>query len=305
MAVFTLNSPTVIEAFEFRYPFLKARSGYLSSADVDESGRDGAVELFFVEMAVSWPVDLTERSKVEFNFTGGIDHFEWKNPRQLNFSDGSEPWDTLYSADFSLTYIHAWNNKWHSFVGGGFGSGWEKEIEDSFSYRGFLGTTYRWRQNWQATLGVGLGRGPEKSATGPIRGPEGTSLGPFAGVAWNKDRRELFQPGWCASIEFPPKGEVCYVINQSWAVHWNFGSFGRIYRLADSNDLSPSGLLAASFIKTGFAVDFQPSTSLFFSLGVFGALDNKWEIQDDDGNALQVVYLDNSLGVEFTASWKF
>ena len=300
-----MTYPAFSEAFEFRYPFLKARSGYLSSADVDESGKDGSVELIFTEMAVSWPVDLTESSKIEFNFTGGIDHFEWKNPQRLNFSDGREPWDTLYSADFSLTYIQAWSKQWYSFLGGGFSSGWENEIEDSFSYRGFLGTTYRWRQNWQATLGVGLGRGPEKSATGPIRGPEGTSLGPFAGVSWNKDRRELFQPGWCASIEFPPKGEVCCVINQSWVVHWNFGSFGRIYRLADNNDLSPSGLLAASFIKTGFAADFRPLPSFIFSMGVFGAFGNQWEIQDDDGKTLQVVYLENSLGVELTASWRF
>ena len=305
MAVYAWTSPAAIEAFEFRYPVLKARGGYLSSADVDESGNDGAVELFFSEMAVSWPLDFTESSKLEFNFLGGIDHFEWENPQRLNFSDGREPWDNLYSADFSFTYNHAWNNQWHSFLGGGIGSGWEKEIEDSFSYRGFLGTTYRWKQNWQATLGVGLGRGPEKSATGPIRGPEGTSLGPFASVSWNKDRRELFQPGLCVLIEWPPKGEVCYVINQSWAVHWGFGYFGRIYRLADNNDLSPSGLLAASFLKTDISVDFQPVTSLIITLGVFGALDNKWEIQDDDGNSLQTVYLDNSLGVEFSVSCKF
>ena len=82
-------------------------------------------------------------------------------------------------------------------------------------------------------------------------------------------------------------------------------SFGRIYRLADNNDLSPSGLLAASFIKADFSVDFRPLPSFLISLGVFEALDNRWEVQDDDGNALQVVSLDNSLGLELTASWKF
>ena len=305
MFAITLASAEVAAAFELQYPVLKLRGGYLSSADVDEPGDDGAAELFFTQVTVSWPVEFSGSSKINFNLTGGIDHFEWKNPHRLNFSDGREPWHTLYSADFSLTYVQVWNQHWYSFLGGGFGSGWEKEIDDSFSYRGFLGTTYSWSQHWQATLGIGLGRGPEKSATGPIRGPEGTSLGPFAGIFWNKNRRELFQPGWCASLEFPPKGDVCYVINHSWAVSWNFGSFGRIYRLADNNDLSPSGLLAVSFIKSGFALDFRPSASLSVSLGVFGALDNTWEIQDDDGNALQTVYLDNPLGVEFTVSWKF
>ena len=300
-----LTSPVEIEGFEIRYPVLKARGGYLSSAEVDEPGADGAAELYFAEMAVSWPVELTDSSKLSFNLVAGIDQFEWKNSHRLVFSDGREPWNTLYSADFSLTYIQVWNQRWYSFLGGGFGSGWEKEIEDSFSYRGFLGTTYRWGKNWQATIGIGLGRGPERSATGPIRGPEGTSLGPFAGIFWNKNRRDLFQPGWCVSVEFPPKGEVCYVINHSWAVHWNFGSFGRIYRLADNNDLSPSGLLAASFIKSGLALDFRPSASLSFSLGIFAALDNKWEIQDDNGNALQIVRLDNSPGVEFSVDWKF
>ena len=58
-------------------------------------------------------------------------------------------------------------------------------------------------------------------------------------------------------------------------------------------------------LKTGFAADFRPLPSFIISFGVFGAFGNQWENQDDDGKTLQLVYLDNSLGVEFTASWKF
>jgi hypothetical protein len=300
-----LTHPTSALSIEFGYPALTGSVEHISPGDVNEANARARVAITSTLIGAALPVSLTENSNLEVNLSGGFFNFDWTDKQRLKFSNGQQPWDNLYSAEFSLSYIYKWNTSWSSFLGSGIGAGWEEETDDMFSYRGFLGTTYRFGADWRATLGFGIGRGPEKTSGGLFRGPEGSTLGPFANIAYNRSRRHQFQPGWSFFLAFPPEAEIAYVINSRWAVHFNWGEFGGIFRLSDNNNVSPDGLLAASFSKVGLGVDFRPVNSLTLSLGVSEYFNKQLEIQNKNGKTLQTIGIYDSLGGLFTVNWAF
>lgn len=297
LAVFGfLYDPISASAIEFGRPELNGSVEHISSSDVDETKPQAEVSVTSTIVGTALPVNLTENSDLAVNFSGGVFHFDWSNTARLKFSNGQKPWGDLFSADFGLTYSYKWNKKWTSFIGSGVAAGWEKDTDDIFSYSGFLGSSYRWGQklNWKASLGLGFGHGPY-----------GTAIGPFASISWNEDQRKLFQSGWSFYLKFPLDVEIAYVFNERWAIHYNWRDSGAIFRLADDNDVSPEGLLAASFSKAGLTVDFRPIETLTLSLGFNHYFHKKLDIQDDDGNSLQTIKIDDSFGGRFSVSWSF
>jgi len=299
--------PISAAAIEFGRPTLSGSVEHISSSDVDEANPQAEVSVTSTIVGMALPTNLTENSDLEVKFSGGLYYFDWSDTERLKFSNGEEPWGDLYSAEFGLAYVYKWNKKWASFLGSGIGAGWEKDTDDIYSYRGFLGTNYSWGQrlNWKASLGVGFGRGLEETSGGFFRGPYGTTLGPFGTISWNEEQRKLFKPGWSFYFKIPTDVEIAYVFNERWAVHYNWGDFGAIFRLADDNDVSPEGLLAASFTKMGLAVDFRPIETLTLSLAFSKYFHKKFDIQDDDGNSLQTIEVHDSFGVRFSVNWAF
>jgi hypothetical protein len=299
--------PISAAAIEFGRPTLSGSVEHISSSDVDEANPQAEVSVTSTIVGMALPTNLTENSDLEVKFSGGLYYFDWSDTERLKFSKGKEPWDDLYSAEFGLAYVYKWNKKWASFLGSGIGAGWEKDTDDIYSYRGFLGTSYRWGQklNWKGSLGFGFGLGPEEKSSGFFSGPYGTTLGPFGGISWNEEQRESFQPGWSFKLEFVQNLEIAYVFNEHWAVNFFWGDFGAIFRLADDNDISPEGLLAVSYSKSELAVDFRPIETLTLTLGFSEYFHKELDIQDDDGNSLQKIEVHDSFGVRFSVNWAF
>ena len=302
-----LFHPLSAAAVEFGRPALSGSIEHISSSDVDETNPHAEVSVTSASAGMRLPINLTENSDLEIKFSGGLYYFDWRDTERLKFSNGREPWDDLYSAEFGLAYVYKWNIKWASFLGSGIGAGWEKDTDDIYSYRGFLGTNYSWGQrlNWKATLGFGFGRGPEEKSSGFFSGPYGTTLGPFGGISWNEKQRNSFQPGWSFKLQFPPDLQIAYVFNEHWAINFNWSHLGKIFRLADDNDISPEGLLAVSYSKSELAVDFRPIETLTLSLGFSEYFHKQFDIQDDGGNSLQTIEVYDSFGFRFSANWAF
>ena len=291
-----LFHPISATAIEFGLPAINGSVEHMSSSDVDESNPQAEVSVTSTAAGMALPINLTENSSLQVKFSGGLYYFDWSDTELLKFSNGQEPWDDLYKAEFGLAYAYKWNKKWASFLGSGIGAGWEKDTDDIYSYRGFLGTKYSWGQrlNWKASLAFGFGYGPN-----------GTQLGPFGAFSWNEEKRNSFQPGWSFKVEFPPDLQIAYVFNKHWAVNFNWSHLGEIFRLADDNEISPEGLLDFTYSKSELSVDFRPIETLTLSLGFSEYFHKEFDIQDNDGNSLQTIEVHDSFGGRLSVKWTF
>jgi hypothetical protein len=287
--------PDLGEAAELGNPVLTARGLYIHSTQVDERSHRGEVAETFALVSLSVPVIFTEQSQLELNFSADQLHFSWKNPERLGFSNGLEPWDDLNSTYLGLKYIHYWKKNWAYFIGGGFGAAWEEELSDAYFYNAYIGIVRNWSPNWSGYIGVGFNQGLEDTRFDP----------PFVGLYWNQTRSKGSPSGWSAAIEWPPEGNISYTFNQRWKTHLSFSGFGKSYRLADDNKLSPSGILNLIVGYAGLFADFRPSKQLMISLGVIKYTGQTWDIQNDDGDSLEDVNTDPSEGLQFTVSWTF
>ena len=102
-----------------------------------------------------------------------------------------------------------------------------------------------------------------------------------------------------------PLSEIAYVFNEKWAVHLNWGEFGGVFRLSDDNQVSPRGLLAAKVNKVGLTVDYRPVKSLTMSLAVNEYFHKEFDIQDNNGNTIDIIEVHDSFGGLFSIRWAF
>jgi hypothetical protein len=287
--------PDLLEAAELGNPVLSVRGLYIHSTDVDERSSMGEVAETFALVSLSVPIYLTEQSQLELDLSADQIHFSWKNPERLGFSNGLEPWDDLNSIYLGLKYTHYWKKNWAYFIGCGFGDAWEEELSDAYSYNAYIGIVRHWSPNWSGYIGVGYNQGLEDTRFDL----------PSAGLYWNQTRRKDSPSGWSAAIEWPPEGNISYTFNQRWKTHLSFGGFGKSYRLAEDNKLSPSGILNLGVGYVGLFMDFRPSKLLIISLGVIKYTSQVWDIQNDDGDSIEDVNTDSTEGLQFTVSWTF
>ena len=100
--------------------------------------------------------------------------------------------------------------------------------------------------------------------------------------------------------------ELGAVINEKWLVRGNLWSTGRIYRLADDNAVSPSGLVARSVEATGIFLEYKPIKKFSITLGGSYGFRHQYEIQNENGNKIQsLVNIDAALGATLNFKFKF
>ena len=289
-----LTLPMIAAAVEFGKPALGGYSDYVAPANINESGDNGQVAITTLEINFSLPVNLSTNSNLGINWGVGRSFFDFRKTDNLKFSNGSRPWSDLYFSNAGFNFNYIWNKKWSSFIGLGGNAGWEDEIDDAFSLYESFGASYNSAFDLRWTLGVGFRQGPENNGWGP-----------FGSIAWNEDRKSKGQPGFCASVNWPPAAEICYVVDSKWAVRSNFAEFSGIFRLADDNDVSPSGLLITVVEKISLSVDYMPIAPLLLTFGIAYNMERCWDIGNEGGSTLQTVDLDEALGFQFNINWVF
>jgi len=126
-----LFHPLSATAIEFGRPAINGSVEHMSSSDVDESNPQAEVSVTSTVAGMALPINLTENSSLQVKFSGGLYYFDWRDTERLKFSNGQEPWDDLYKAEFGLAYAYKWNKKWASFLGSGIGDGWKKDKDES------------------------------------------------------------------------------------------------------------------------------------------------------------------------------
>ena len=287
--------PLPAEAIEWKSPSIEVWGDHISSEDVDEASPTGELAVTSTTARVSIPLRLTEKLDLTFELSGSRFFFDWDNTENIKFSNGLTPWDDFNSARVRLKLNYQWNPQWISFVNVYTSAAWEEEIDDSYSYGASLGTVFLGPYNLRWTLGVSSGEGPEEGYWGV-----------FGAIAWNQHKKEEGQPGIFASLNWPLEAEIGAVINEKWLVRGNLWSTGRIFRLADDNAVSPSGLVVRSVEATGIFLEYKPSQKFSIALGGSYVYRHGYEIQNETGDQIQpYVNINAALGATLNFRFKF
>jgi hypothetical protein len=287
--------PPAAEAIELKSPSIEIWGDHIFSANVDESSPTGKLSVTSTSGRASIPLQLTDKLNLSFELSGSRIFFDWDNTEDIAFSNGLKPWDDFTSARLRLKLNYQWNPQWISFGNAYTSAAWEEEIDDSYSYGASIGTIFMGPYNLTWTLGVGSGQGPENGYWGV-----------FGGIGWNQHKKEEGQPGIFASLNWPLKAEIGAVINEKWLVRGNLWSTGRIYRLANDNAVSPSGLVVRSVEATGIFLEYKPIKKFSITLGGSYVFRHQYEIQNENGNKIQsLVNIDAALGATLNFKFKF
>lgn len=295
VAILIFAVPLPAEAIELKSPSIEVWGDHLSSADVDESSPTGELAVTSTTARVSFPFQLTEKSDLTFEASGSRFLFDWDNTENIGFSNGLNPWDDLNSARVRLKFNYNWNPQWISFTNVYTSAAWEEEIDDSYSYGASIGTVFLGPYNLRWTLGIGSGQGPENGYWGV-----------FGGIGWNQHKKEEGQPGIFASLNWPLEAEIGAVINEKWLVRAIRWQTGRTFRLADDNDLSPSGLLVRSVEAVGIFFEYKPIKKFSIALGGSYVFRHQYEIQNEKGDQIQsYVNINAALGATLNFRFRF
>ena len=290
-----LAVPLTTEAIELKSPLLEIWGDHISSADVDESSPTGEVAVTSIGSTASIPFQLTEKWHLTFELSGSRIFFDWDNTEDIGFSNGLKPWDDFKSTRVRLKFNYRWDPQWSSFANVYTAAGWEEEIDDSYSFGTSIGTVFHGPYHLRWTLGVSSGQGPESGYWGI-----------FGGIAWNQHKKEEGPPGMFASLNWPLSAELGVVLNPKWLLRGNLWQNGGIFRLANDNSLSPSGLVVTSFERTGLFVEYRPVQKFKVTLGGSYVFRQRYEIQNENGDQIQpYVNIDAALGITLNLNFQF
>jgi hypothetical protein len=94
--------------------------------------------------------------------------------------------------------------------------------------------------------------------------------------------------------------------NEKWLVRAIRWQTGRIYRLADDNAVSPSGLLVRSVEAVGIFFEYKPIKKFSIALGGSYVFRHRYEIQNENGDQIQsYVNINAALGATLNFRFRF
>lgn len=293
LAWLILFFPVTILALEPGSPVLNIGGGKLFETEIEETDPRGKVEETYSGISLTVPLRLETGSRLKLKISYEQIAYDWADSERITFSNGYEPWDTLCSADMRLSYMHNWSQSWSGLAGVSIAAAWEDQLEDAYSFGVHIGAIYRADSNVGWLIGAGV-----------LQRPEDTLFYPIIGATWNYAGSGEYQPGWSAALGVP-KTEIRYSFNEVLDVYCNLKMDITTYRLDERSKVSPSGLAEMTRFTSGLFFDIHPIKPLRVSLGVMYLFGREWEIQDEDGNAIQTVDIDGGAGAGAAFTWTF
>ncbi len=283
--------PLMAEAVQPGSPILDITGEKTYDGKIGEGDSAGKVGKTFSGISLIVPVHFDTQAKLELKLRADQISYDWNDAEKIVFSKGHAPWDKLRSADMRLRYVRNHTKNWSSLVGVNLGAAWEDETEDSYSYGGFLGAICRTRLNLSYMIGAGV-----------IREPEDIIYLPVFGITWNGVGEN--GSGWSIGLGMP-KTEIRYSFHEVLDIYCNATINIMTYRLRDENKVSPSGLLNMTDFTGGLFTDIHLMKPLRLSLGLTYLFGREWEIQNQDGDTIQNVDIEDALGMSVSLSWTF
>lgn len=273
-------------------PVLGISGGMFFQSEIDNGG-SGDVEESYSGLSAVIPLHINRQSLMKLKFSGDRRCYSWNDVEDIAFSRDDDPWKELSSADIGLKYVYNQSQSWSFLGGANIGAAWETQTEDAFFYSGLLGVIYRTSPNMSWMAGISLTMLHEENL-----------FFPFLGMTWEQKTADGKPAGWSVKLG-APETEIRYSFNDILQVYWNAEMDMRQYRLDDDSDVSPSGLLEITGLKSGLFADIRPMKPLRISLGVNYLFEREWEIQDKDGDKLWNADIEDSFGVAAALNWTF
>ena len=269
------DQPMVKPDWELRFT-----AGWAADAEVAGSGSDVSGAGF--NLRASYKDFFLSYERIQYS---------WSNVERLPFGNGrDDPWDDLNVLTLGYQHNGRINPKWMYFIGGGVSSSFEKEFDDSYSFRGFGGFTYIYSPKLQFTLGAG----------GVYHKVRSQGL-PVVGITYNRGATE----GLSAGLGFPLTF-VAYHFNENWALKTRVVEFDLdIFRLADDSPVHPEGFLERQDLMADLGVEWTPMKALALYVGARYYFRRELTLYDKDGNNEREFDVDNAWGGVLRLSWKF
>lgn len=254
-------------------------SRFIGNADMEHDRGSYSVSQYGAAIDYKW-----------FSLTYNKADYHWSDVSSLAFGNGKDdPWDSLQTLSFGAKTDGRFNENLGWFVGGTVISGFEKDMEDSFSlfYRG--GFTYRFNDEWSGSLGI-MGLASELN---PM-------VSPLVTINW-RNPRDL---GWSASIGVPATYAV-YRFNDWAALRGSVAWERSQHRLADDSDVARKGYVQQEATTTGIYFDVTPIERLSVTVGAEYLLGRKMELYDREKDKIDSMEVDDALAGVLRVKYTF
>ena len=206
MAAGPLWAQSVDAGFELRG--LAGASREVQDSEAAVTRHSAGVAFFFRD----WRLQYTE------------DHFTWDEADQL-VSDTQTPWQRLHTLGADWSHRERFNDRWGWFARLGATASFEEEIDRSVQGSAGGGLNYAFSSQWSLSFGAG-------TVVHPLR----WRVLPLASLNF----RPQSTSGWTARIGVP-RTAITYRWNAGWSLGADLQRHNRFSRLADDNELVPSG----------------------------------------------------------------
>lgn len=259
---------------------LSATAEHTDQADVEDG--EGAVAVTTLGLKASWMF-----------VSAGYEQrrFHWDDTDELPLGDN--PFDTLHELSVGANYggpLADWLDEGFSwFVGGGVSSGFEEEVDDSFSGSARLGLGYDWAEDWSFRLGGAFSASPVSQGFFPIAG---------------LNYRKASQEGLSFALGLPAT-ELRYRFDRAWMVKAALGRDGGTYRLADDSDVREAGYVRFSGFWSGLFLEYAPLEDLTLTAGAAYHFAREMSLYDEDGGDQDEYDIDPALSGVLKLSYGF
>ena len=248
-----------------------------SRSDVDSGGKYSRTDMNF-RAGYRWLTLAYTRSD-----------YDWSSTGDARIGRGRNPWDTLHKLSLDAAFDGYLSENVDWFAGMTLVSGFESQIEKSFSLAPRAGLSFRATPDLKFHLG----------ATG-LLAPAHSMLLPLVGLEW----RDAYDMGLSAKLGFPAT-QIQYRFNEIVATRLAARWTRDLYRLSNDSSVARKGYVEEESVVSGAYLDLTPLDRLQFTVGAELMAWHSLRVYDSDGDKMSKTDMDPSVGAVFRASYSF
>ena len=277
MLLAAIGMPDASWAWESDGPRFNIYTQGYEKANVDEGGSYSKTETG-VSAGYKWFTLSYKRSD-----------FSWSDSDSVNFSKKDSPWDQLNKLTLDASFNGALSESVSWFAGGSLISGFEDQIDESFTFAPRGGLTFTPTYDLKFHVGAA-------GLISPVR----PLVLPLVGAEWRSEH----DYGLSGIIGFPGT-RVQYRFNDLLAARVAAKWERDIYRLSNDSSVAKKGYVEESGYTGGAYLDITPLAGLKLTVGAELLFDRQLRLYDKGGDEFSKTDVDRSLGAVLRASYSF
>jgi len=240
---------------------LKIGMGAVTRSDIGDSGSSYGLVGSTIDMEAGPLIGSMKRLE-----------FDWSAPESfVENTNGDDPWGSLNSITLGLKHKGLFSEELMYEATAGMISGYEDEMDDSFT--AFVGgyAIYAIAPRWAVMLGAFYSRHQEVETD--------FDFIPILGLSWNSEAVE----GFSLALGLPTT-EAIWHFSEATRLILDLSSLeGGVYRLADDNQLREEGYVELVSATASLRIEMRIPGGFDLGLGICHALDREMKLYDSNG----------------------